>query len=97
MMKQDEESGMYEKSAGDDYPVVQVDTGSQGTGLVTIDYNKKQQSIEEAADQYCDTKYQRYRNGVKWEAAKEGYIAGAKSQAAKEYWYEIFKTETGKP
>jgi len=43
-----------------------------------------QQSIEEAAIDYCSQKYSNNGSGIDWANGKEGFIAGAKSQAAKE-------------
>jgi hypothetical protein len=46
----------------------------------------KQQSIEEAAEKSCS-----YDWKITREAYEEGFVIGAKSEAAKEYWYEQFK------
>jgi len=51
---------------------------------------KQPTSIEEAADAYMDSKYPKtYHRGDEW----KGFIAGAKSDAAKEYWYQQFKEQ----
>lgn len=50
-----------------------------------IHYPPKQQSIEEAAEAYKKLKLP--------DDHYDAFIAGAKSQAAKEYWYEQFKQE----
>jgi len=50
----------------------------------------KPPSIEEAA-----AKYAKDYNGMQWEKDRVeiAYIKGAKSDAAKEYWYQQFKQE----
>lgn len=50
----------------------------------------KQQSIEESADDYAKQEYWLGRL-TSHHYCKKDFIAGAKSQAAKEYWYEQFK------
>jgi hypothetical protein len=51
----------------------------------------KEETLEEAAAKYVETK---------WEPAQdengESFIAGAKSEAARDYWFEQFKNKGGK-
>jgi hypothetical protein len=73
--------------AGDDYPVVkqehtmfEKDFPARFNPVVSL---QQPTSIEEAADKFISNR------GYEWEA----FIAGAKSDAAREYWYQKFKQE----
>ena len=51
----------------------------------------KQEAIEEAAQKANG--YNLYARGTKGQAFNEGFIAGAKSNAAKDYWYSQFQEQ----
>jgi hypothetical protein len=50
----------------------------------------KQETLEEAAERYIDSHYMLDSNSY------NGFIEGAKSDAAKEYWFEKFQQEQDK-
>jgi hypothetical protein len=54
----------------------------------------KQETLEEAAKEYID--YNVFCDGItpfELEIADKAYVAGAKSDAARDYWFEQFKKE----
>jgi hypothetical protein len=50
----------------------------------------KQETLEEAAAKYVETKWEPAQ-----EENRESFIAGAKSEAARDYWFEQFKKKGG--
>ena len=55
---------------------------------------KQPTSIDEAAETYAAKETQYSSMHYEHSCFKRGFIAGAKSDAAKEYWYQQFKQET---